>query len=86
MTTTTGQVITGSLPGASEETTVQNAGGVIMIPSGFNLVGTCGECGGMVLQANVWVNGVPPQAFCASCQRKTKPEPRYGPVREMEKG
>ena len=58
------------------------------IPSGFNLVGTCGKCGGPLLQSQfTYSYGTGAQQssiHCAVCQRIAKPsEETFGPVREM---
>jgi len=58
------------------------------IPPGFNLVGTCGECGGPLLQSQFTYSndtvGRQSPIHCANCQRIAAPfETTFGPVREM---
>jgi len=66
----------------SNDTTMHN------IPYGFNVVGTCGSCGGPLLSPMLIVIDYDyvPDIFCHYCGKKAKKivQPNYGPIREME--
>lgn len=48
-----------------------------------NHLGTCGACGGRVMQESVWAGSYPPPKVCEQCGRTAKdPEPVM-PVYEM---
>ena len=55
------------------------------IPEGYNVVGTCGHCGGPIIQS-MMSNGFPPPETCLHCGKvpKKAPCPTYGPVLEMQ--
>lgn len=57
-----------------------------VIPYGFNVVGTCGNCGGPVLSPQSVSGNYQPEDFCADCGKKAKKivQPFFGRIREME--
>ena len=56
------------------------------IPEGHNVVGTCGHCGGPIIQSMMCGGISPPPEACLHCGKAPKkaPFPIYGPVREMQ--
>jgi len=65
---------------------------IAVIPHGYNVVGTCGHCGGPIIQSMMQfadaMGGLgPPGMSCLSCGRSPKKavSPTFGPVQEMEK-
>ena len=60
---------------------------VFVIPHGYTLVGTCGNCGGPVLRSSVFASwAAPPTARCQRCgkQAKAKITAQFGEVLSME--
>lgn len=63
--------------------------GFNITPSGYNLIGTCGKCGGMVIQPIMFL-GDPRynQPHCRECSATVKLKPQsigsYGPTLEMQ--
>jgi hypothetical protein len=61
---------------------------VFIVPNGYNLVGTCGSCGGPVLQSmyssSTDSGPVTPPSICSVCHKVVKSqEAPYGPILEM---
>jgi hypothetical protein len=58
---------------------------IAVIPLGYNVVGTCGKCGGPIIQSMMQGGPNPPRT-CLSCGRSPKNAvwPSYGPIQEME--
>jgi hypothetical protein len=56
-----------------------------VIPAGYNVVGTCGECGGPVLSPMMWGGNCEPKKHCMDCNRQAKPVtlPIWGPIMSM---
>lgn len=61
-------------------------GRTFMVPANHNVTGTCGKCGGPIIQPMMWAGTMPADEWCADCN--TRPKKRiaetWGPVREME--
>ena len=55
---------------------------VLIIPPNYNVTGTCGECGGVVVQPMAWAGSGPTMEWCINCGRKVKPT--FVEVRKME--
>lgn len=59
-------------------------------PPNFNIVGTCGACGGPLLQSifmhDTGTGPVESPVICGVCAKIAKPQPNpiYGPIREMQ--
>lgn len=62
------------------------AGYVIYVPPNHNVTGTCGRCGGPVVQPMIWSGTDPRPEWCLSCNArpKTPITEAWGPMREME--
>jgi len=57
---------------------------IATIPEGHNVIGTCGACGGPIIQSMVQ-NGNINSSVCLRCGRHSKHvEPLFGPIIEME--
>jgi len=67
-------------------TTGTNVFGSVGIPFGYNVVGTCGSCGGPLLNPQQICGNYVPDVYCQHCGKKAKyvVQPIYGPIREME--
>lgn len=56
---------------------------IATIPEGYNVVGTCGVCGGPIIQSMIQNSNINPQV-CLRCGRHPKNiNPLFGPVVEM---
>jgi len=60
--------------------------GVIQVPVGHNIIGTCGNCGGPIISPQMWAGSGPFPEWCYSCGAKPKGviAASWGPLREME--
>lgn len=58
---------------------------VRIIPNNYNCIGTCGTCGGPVIQEMFWMGGSPPPKHCMDCGAQAKEEivAKHGPILEM---
>ncbi len=56
------------------------------IPANHNVTGTCGKCGGPVLQHQIWAGMNPPPEYCMDCNAVPRDiiAPSYGPIRPMK--
>lgn len=53
-------------------------------PPPQNHIGTCGKCGGRVMQDAIWAGSYPPPKVCEKCRRAAKdPDPPPLPVLDM---
>lgn len=69
-------------------TTITNPFGsmrVFHVPANYNVTGTCGKCGGPIIQSVFWSGTAENPEWCTDCGAVPKPacHPAWGPLRDM---